>query len=65
MRSFFSLFTMVLLVTTSAFSATTTAFTFQGQLTDPLNKPLTGSYDMTFELFADETGGVPVAEALV
>ena len=48
------------LLTAISASAATTAFTYQGKLTDSAGVPLTGSYDMTFTLFDADTGGAQV-----
>ena len=40
--------------------AATTAFTYQGKLTDSAGVPLTGSFDLTFRLYDAETGGAQV-----
>ena len=45
-------------------SAATTAFTYQGKLTDSAGVPLTGSYDMTFKLFDAATAGAQVGSTV-
>jgi len=64
MRSLFLLLATAILLTATACSAPTTAFTFQGMLTDPVKKPLTGSYDMTFKLFDAETAGTQMGSTV-
>ncbi len=55
---------LVLAVTASA-GATTTAFTYQGKLTDTAGTPLAGNYDLTFKLFDAETGGNQVGSSIL
>jgi len=64
MRSLFYAVLCGILLSIPASAVPPTAFTFQGQLTDPLKKPLTGSYVMFFTLYASETGGSEVAESI-
>ncbi len=52
------------LLTAISASAATTAFTYQGKLTDSAGVPLTGSYDMTFKLFDADTGGAQVGSTV-
>jgi len=64
MRSLFYAVLCGILLSIPASAVPPTAFTFQGQLTDPLKKPLTGSYDMEFTLYPVETGGMELTEAI-
>ncbi len=44
--------------------AATTAFTYQGKLTDSAGVPLTGSHDMTFKLYDADAGGAQVGSTV-
>lgn len=70
MKSLFKLAALLLMAALSALNpqvssalAQTTAFTYQGQLQDN-GSPANGSYDLTFTLFATNTGGVAIAGPL-
>ncbi len=44
--------------------AATTAFTYQGKLTNSAGVPLTGSHDMTFKLYDADAGGAQVGSTV-
>jgi len=52
------------LLTAMPSDAATTAFTYQGKLTDSAGVPLTGSYDMTFKLYDAATAGAQVGSTV-
>ena len=65
MRKRVSLLCAILLlpILSGAFAASS-AFNYQGKLTDGANNPLTGSYDLTFKLFDALTGGSQVGSSI-
>ncbi len=48
------------LIGATTFSQTPGYMSYQGRLTDTFGAPLNGSYDMTFRLYSDSIGGVPL-----
>ncbi len=59
------LMTVLTVVAVAHACAASTAFTYQGKLTDSVGAPMTGPYDLTFKLFDAETGGSQVGSNVV
>ena len=55
---------MLVVLTILPVNAATTAFTYQGKLTDSVGTPLSGSYDMTFKLYDALTSGSQVGSSV-
>ncbi len=58
----FVLFVLTVLASFSAQAAVPTALSYQGFLTDSVGNPVTGTWTVTFGLFADPNGGAPLFE---
>ena len=66
-RALFVLFFSILLAALAVSACATplgTAFTYQGKLTDSSGNPLSGSYNMTFELFNAATSGSQIGSTV-
>ena len=62
--AFSVLLQVMLLIGASAVAAQTTAFTYQGRLTDGGN-PANGVYDIRFELYPDAINGLALSEPII
>gem|GEM_PF-3068071 len=64
-RILFCAAALFVLAVVSPASAVTTAFTYQGKLTDGSGKPLTGLYDLSLKLFDAQTDGNQVGSTIL